>query len=191
VPTEWYSRSVRKLVITQNITIDGVIEATDDWFTQAGSDPDLDAALAAQRDASDGFLVGRVTFEGMRDYWGPKTDDTTGVTDHLNQVAKYVVSTTLKEPGWANSTVLSGPLVDEVTRIKETIGSDIVCTGSITLCRSLIASSLVDEYRLFVYPYVRGHGERLFDGAPSIGLRLLECRAFPSGASLMRYASPS
>jgi dihydrofolate reductase len=105
VPTEWYSRSVRKLVITQNITIDGVIEATDDWFTQAGSDPELDAALAAQRDASDGFLVGRVTFESMRDYWGPKTDDTTGVTDHLNQVAKYVVSTTLKEPGWVNSTV--------------------------------------------------------------------------------------
>ena len=78
-------------MITQNITVDGVVEATDDWFGRAGSDPETDAALAAQRDASDGFLVGRITFEGMRDYWGPKTDDTTGVTAHLNAVQKFVV----------------------------------------------------------------------------------------------------
>ncbi|OZC69903.1 dihydrofolate reductase [Rhodococcus sp. 15-725-2-2b] len=180
---------MRSLVITQNITVDGVIEATDDWFARAGGDPELDAALAAQRDESDGFLVGRSTFESMRDYWGPKTDDTTGVTDHLNRVAKYVVSSTLTDPGWVNSTVLSGRLIDEVTRIKNSSGSDIVCTGSITLCRELIALDLVDEYRLFQFPYVRGHGERLFDGTPSQWLRLLECRAFPSGASLVRYAT--
>lgn len=178
---------MRNLVITQNITIDGVIEATDDWFTQAGNDPELDAELAVQRDASDGFLVGRVTFEGMRDYWGPKTDDTTGVTSHLNQVAKYVVSSTLKDPGWANSTILAGPLTEEVTRIKQTNGSDIVCTGSIMLCRSLITADLVDEYRLFQHPYARGHGERLFTDTPPRRLRLLECRAFPSGATLLRY----
>ncbi|OZC49003.1 dihydrofolate reductase [Rhodococcus sp. WWJCD1] len=179
---------MRTLVITQNITVDGVIEATDDWFAQAGHDAEIDAALAAQRDMSDGFLVGRVTFEGMRDYWGPKTDDTTGVTDHLNRVAKYVVSSTLKDPGWVNSTVLSGPLTEEITRLKELDGSDIVCTGSITLCRSLIAADLVDEYRLFQYPYARGHGERLFDGTPPQTLNLVECRSFASGASLMRYS---
>lgn len=179
---------MRKLVITQNITVDGVIEATDDWFMQAGNDPELDAVLAAQRDASDGFLVGRVTFEGMRDYWGPKTDDTTGVTDHLNNVAKYVVSSTLKDPDWANSTVLSGPLTEEVRQIKQMNGSDIVCTGSITLCRSLIAADLVDEYRLFQYPFARGHGERLFDGTLSQHLQTLECQVFLSGATLMRYS---
>ncbi|MBY4130342.1 dihydrofolate reductase family protein [Rhodococcus fascians] len=130
----------------------------------------------------------RVTFEGMRDYWGPKTDDTTGVTDHLNNVAKYVVSSTLKDPGWANSTVLSGPLTEEVRQIKQMNGSDIVCTGSITLCRSLIAADLVDEYRLFQYPFARGHGERLFDRTPSQHLQTLECQVFLSGATLMRYS---
>ena len=99
------------------------------------------------------------------------------------------MSSTLTDPGWVNSTVLSGRLIDEVTRIKNSSGSDIVCTGSITLCRELIALDLVDEYRLFQFPYVRGHGERLFDGTPSQWLRLLECRAFPSGASLVRYAA--
>ncbi|WP_373454995.1 dihydrofolate reductase family protein [Rhodococcus sp. 06-462-5] len=178
---------MRTLVVTQNITVDGVIEATDDWFTSAGHDPELDATPAAQRDASDGFLVGRVTFEGMRDFWGPKTDDTTGVTQHLNRVAKYVVSSTMKDPGWTNSTVLSGDLIEEVTRIKALDGADIVCTGSIGLCRALIAADLVDEYRFFQYPYARGRGERLFDGTPSHKLRLLECRAFRSGSSLVRY----
>ncbi|MBY6678893.1 dihydrofolate reductase family protein [Rhodococcus sp. BP-332] len=178
---------MRRLVVTQNITVDGVIEATDDWFARAGHDPDMDRALAAQRDASDGFLVGRRTFEGMRDFWAPRTDDTTGVTEHLNRVAKYVVSSTLQDPGWANTTMLSGPLVDQIGRITALDGSDIVCTGSIDLCHALIGADLVDEYRLFVHPFARGHGRRLFDGTPPRHLVLREFRAFPSGTVLTRY----
>ncbi|WP_188546921.1 dihydrofolate reductase family protein [Rhodococcoides trifolii] len=178
---------MRDLVITQNITVDGVIEATDDWFQRAGGDPELDSALAAFRDASDGFLVGRMTFEAMRDYWGALTDDTTGVTDHLDRVAKYVVSSTLDNPRWDNTTVLSGDLTEDIAQIKSAAGSDIVCTGSIGLCRDLIGAGLVDEYRLFTYPYARGSGQRLFDGTPPQALTLLESRAFPSGATLTRY----
>ncbi|MFY2788997.1 dihydrofolate reductase family protein [Rhodococcus sp. MALMAid1271] len=178
---------MRKLIITQNMTVDGVIEATDDRFSSVGEDPDLDAALVAQREASDGFLVGRVTFEGMRDYWAPKIDDTTGMPDHLNRVAKYVVSSTLEDPGWVNTTVLSGPLLEDITRIKEMNGSDIVRTGSITLCRDLIALDLVDEYRLFQFPYARGRSERLFDGTPSQQLRMAKCTAFSFGATLMSF----
>lgn len=180
---------MRDLVITQNCTVDGVVEATDDWFARMGEQdtPDLDAALAAQRDASDGFLTGRRTFEAMRDFWGPRTDDETGVTEHLNRVAKYVVSSTLTDPGWANTEVLSGPLADAVRAVKERPGGDIVCTGSISLSRALLREGLVDEVRLFTYPYARGHGERLFDGTPARWLQLVECRAFAGGAILARY----
>lgn len=179
---------MRDLVITQNITVDGVVEATEDWFASAGEiDPDVDAALARQRDDSDGFLVGRETFVGMRDFWGPKTDDTTGVTAHLNSVAKYVVSQTIADPAWSNTEVLSGPLTDDIIRIKERPGGDIVCTGSIGLCHDLIALGLVDEFRLFVYPFARGSGRRLFDGTPPRRLRLEESVAFPSGVTLVRY----
>ncbi|WP_328856077.1 dihydrofolate reductase family protein [Williamsia herbipolensis] len=178
---------MRDLVITQNITVDGVVEATDDWFTNAGSDPAADAVLARQRDASDGFLVGRDTFVGMRDYWGPRADDTTGVTAHLNQVAKYVVSSTITEPGWANTEVLSGDLRSGVEEIKQRAGGDIVCTGSIGLCHALIALGLVDEFRLFVYPFLRGRGRRLFEDAPPVPLALEESTAFPSGITMTRY----
>ncbi|MBJ7288149.1 dihydrofolate reductase family protein [Williamsia sp.] len=178
---------MRDLVITQNITVDGVVEATDDWFGRAGGDPEVDAALAAQRDASDGFLVGRETFVGMRDYWGSKTDDTTGVTAHLNSVAKYVASQTLDDPRWHNTEVLSGPLADDVTQIKNRPGGDIVCTGSIGLCHALISAGLVDEFRLFVHPFARGSGRRLFDATAPARLTLVESTRFPSGVMLVRY----
>lgn len=177
----------RDLVVTQNITVDGVVEATDDWFGVAGGEgnDDLDAVLAAQRDASDGFLAGRGTFEAMRDFWGPQTDDTTGVTAHLNRVQKYVLSTTLTDPGWEPTTVLRS--LDDVRAVKDTAGGDIVCTGSTTVCRALAGAGLVDEYRLFVFPYARGSGERLFDGTPPEWLRPVETTTFRSGALLVRY----
>lgn len=179
---------MRDLVITQNITVDGVVEATHDWFASAGEDdPEVDAVLAAQRDASDGFLVGRETFVGMRDSWGPKTDDTTGVTAHLNRVAKYVVSSTLVDPDWANSEVLRGDLRAAIADITSRPGGDIVCTGSIGLCHDLLAADLVDELRLFTYPYIRGHGRRLFDGALSQRWSPVEVTTFPSGVVLSRY----
>ena len=180
---------MRDLIITQNCTVDGVIEATDDWFALTGENVSADqvAALAAQRDASDGFLTGRLTFEAMRDYWAPKTGDTTGVTAHLNRVAKYVVSSTLTEPGWDNTEILRGPLPDAVAEIKQRPGADIVCTGSITLCRALIAADLVDEFRLFTFAYARGRGERLFRETPALSLGLAECTAFESGTVLTRY----
>ena len=178
---------MRDLVITQNTTVDGVVEASEDWFGRAEDmgGPDLDAVLAEQRDRSDGLLAGRSTFEAFRDYWGPKTDDETGVTAHLNRVAKYVVSTSLGDPGWAGSEVLR--TVDDVAAVKERPGGDIVCTGSITLCHALIGAGLVDEFRLFVHPYARGDGRRLFAGTPPVRLRLVETTPFSGGAVLLRY----
>jgi dihydrofolate reductase len=183
---------MRDLVVTENITLDGVIDASAGWFSVAdepGVDQsDLVAALRAQSEAADAVLFGRVTFEEMRGYWPQQTDDTSGVTDYLNRVAKYVVSTTLDDPRWEHTTMLRGPFQDEIRALKSKPGKDIVTTGSITLVHALIAAGLVDEYRLFVYPVVLGRGARLFaDGTEVPRLRLLETRPFRSGVVLLRY----
>jgi dihydrofolate reductase len=184
---------VRALAITQNVTVDGSIEMLGDWFDpqgQAGVDnSDLLDELHRQDSQADGFLVGRRTFEALRGYWPQLSDDPTGISDYLNRVQKYVVSSTLTDPQWQNSTVLSGDPVAEVGALKEQTGQDIVVTGSISLCHTLIEAGLVDEYRLFVYPVVQGHGRRLFpDGFECPDLKLLEAKAFRSGITYSRYA---
>jgi dihydrofolate reductase len=135
------------------------------------------------------LLVGRRTFEDFRSYWPEQTDDPTGITAYLNQVAKYVVSSTMTDPEWENSTVLAGDPVDQTKQLKSQPGKDIVLTGSISLAHTLIAAGLVDEYRLFVYPTVQGGGRRLFpDGATIPRLELVEpSKSFASGISLLRY----
>ena len=184
---------MRDLVVTENITLDGVIDASEGWFSVV-DDPDLDqsdlqAALREQSQAADAVLFGRVTFEEMRGYWPQQTDDTTGVTDYLNRVSKYVVSGTLGDPGWEPTTVLAADAFQDAIRaLKSEPGGDIVTTGSITLVQALVAAGLVDEYRLFVYPVVLGRGRRLFpEGSEVPRLRLVEARPFRSGIVLLRY----
>ena len=183
---------MRDLIITENITLDGVIDAAEGWFAPAGEDgvdqSDLIAALAAQSEAADAFLVGRRTFEEMRGFWPRQTDDETGVSEYLDRVSKYVVSSTLDDPGWERTTILRGPLRDAVQALKEAPGADIVVTGSMTLVADLIAERLVDEFRLFVYPVVLGRGRRLFGDATGMpGLRLVQAQPFRSGIVLLRY----
>jgi dihydrofolate reductase len=184
---------VRDLIVTENITLDGVIDAPEGWFVPSGDETEADAAdmvatIAEQGAAADAFLVGRVTFEQMRGYWPRRVDDTTGIAEYLNRVAKYVVSSTLGEPGWERTTILRGPLHEEIAALKSSPGRDIVTTGSIRLVHALVAGGLVDEYRLFVYPVVIGRGERLFTGATGMPrLRLVEARPFRSGVVLLRY----
>lgn len=182
---------MRKLVVTENITLDGVIDMAEGWFDPLSEDvdqADITAANTEHREAADALLVGRNTFESFREFWPKQTDDPTGVSDYLDAVDKYVVSSTLGDPGWENSTVLRGPIVDEVQALKEAPGRDIVATGSTQLVHALIAAAVVDEYRLFVFPVVVGRGARLFESA-DIKLRLLETRPFVSGAVLLRYAA--
>ena len=184
---------MRDLVVTENITLDGVIDASAGWFSVAddpGADQsDLQATLRAQAEAADAVLFGRVTFEEMRGYWPQQTDDTTGVTDYLNRVAKYVVSGTLDDPRWEPTTVLPADgFQDGIRALKAEPGRDIVTTGSITLVHALVAAGLVDEYRLFVYPVVLGRGRRLFaEGTEVPRLRLAETRPFHSRIVLLRY----
>jgi dihydrofolate reductase len=184
----------RKLVITQNVTVDGSIEMLGDWFDPQGQadvdQSDLLEEVRRQDSTADGFLVGRRTFEDLRGYWPKQENDATGITAYLNQVQKYVVSSTLTDPRWENTTILSGDPVAEVRALKDGPGQDIVVTGSITLCHALIPAGLVDEYRLFVYPIVQGRGRRLFpDGYELPSLRLLEAKSFRGGITYSRYAA--
>jgi dihydrofolate reductase len=182
---------MRKLVITQNMTLDGSVEMLDDWFDPQLQDEDLLEESHRQDSQADALLVGRQTFEDFRGYWPKQTDDHTGVTAYLNRVAKYVVSSTMRDPQWENSTVLAGDPVEEATALKSQPGKDIVLTGSISLAHTLIASGVVDEYRLFVYPTVQGRGRRLFpDGAaiPKLSLAAPP-KCFRSGITLLRYAA--
>ena len=184
---------MRTLAITQNVTLDGSMEFLDDWFDpQArglGDMSDLQEEVQRQSAASDAFLTGRQTFEDLRSYWPHREDDTTGTSAYLDGVAKYVVSSTLTEPGWEHTTVLAGDPVDEVRALKSVTGSDIVMTGSIKLGHALLSAGLVDEIRLFTYPVVQGRGRRLFpDGFQLDRLRLLGARSFRSGIVLTTYA---
>ena len=165
----------------------------DDWFDPQGQadvdNSDLIEEFHGQDRETDAFLAGRQTFEDLRGYWPQQTDDPTGITEYLNQVQKYVVSSTMTDPEWQNSTILAGDPVEEVRALKERPGRDIVVTGSIRLCHTLIEAGLVDEYRLFVYPVVQGRGRRLFpDGFVLPGLWLLEAKAFRGGVTYSRYA---
>jgi dihydrofolate reductase len=160
-----------------------------DWFDPQLQDEDLLAESHRQDSQADALLVGRRTFEDFRAYWPKQTDDATGVTDYLNRVAKYVVSSTMTDPGWENSTVLAGDPVAQTKHLKSQPGKDIVLTGSISLAHALIAAGVVDEYRMFVYPVVQGSGRRLFpDGVAIPKLTMAAApQTFESGITLLTY----
>jgi dihydrofolate reductase len=181
---------MRDLVITQNTTADGVVDLEDDWFSPGGGEgrEDLLAELRRQDEGADALLLGRQTFEDFRGYWPLQTDDPSGIAGYLDDVAKYVGSSPITDPGGRHTTVLAGPVLDEVRTLKEHPGRDIVTTGSVTLTRALVPSGLVDEYRLFVHPYVAGRGRRLFTETDALGhLVLQRSQTFACGVVLLVY----
>ena len=180
---------MRRLHVTENMTADGRIEMLDEWF-----DPSPDGDIQDWLDAterrgasSDAVVLGRQTFEDFRGHWPQHTDEPAGA--YLDQVQKYVVSSTMTDPQWRNSTILSGDPVEEVRRLKSSEGGDITLSGSVTLAHAVLAAGLVDEIRLLVYPAIQGRGKGLVAEGTSVpGLELLESRALRSGVTLLRYA---
>jgi dihydrofolate reductase len=184
-----YGRGMRNLVVTENISLDGVIAPMDGWFDPAAQTDDLLAANAEHREAADALVVGRVTYGELAGYWPAQIDDSTGISGYLNQVSKYVFSTSMQGADWANTTILRGPVEDELAALKNAPGRDIVVTGSASLVRALLPTGLVDLFRLFVYPVVQGHGRKLFDNPMTAKLTLVDTRAFRSGVVLLAYRS--
>lgn len=184
----------RRLVVTENISANGVIEFIDDWFDPAdqGDAEDLFTMMGAQMAREEALLLGRKTFEEFRGYWPLQTDDVSGSTAHLNRVPKYVVSSTMTDAAWSHSTVLSGRLENEVAALKaHGDGGDLGVTGSISVVHALMRADLVDEYRLFVYPVFSSRGRNLMpSGLTPQGLTLTDCTSFRSGVVLQVYTKP-
>ncbi len=181
---------MRTLLLTENISSDGRIELLDDWFDPSRSGDgvaDLQQEMERQGRECDAVLLGRQTFEDFRGYWPQHTDTPTGA--YLDQVRKYVVSSSMTDPAWPNSRVLSGDPVEEVRQLKNSAGGNIMVTGSISLTHALLTAGLIDEIRLFVYPVVQGRGKGLVaEGTIIPELHLLETKSFRSGVVLLRYA---
>jgi dihydrofolate reductase len=184
-----------RIVVSQNITLDGVVEdptgeegfTYGGWFTElVGDNYDAWAELGlAEARGAAAFLMGRRTDE----YLGPRWLGRSGEwADRLNSLPKYVVSSTVHEPKWSNSTVLSGDVIGEVTKLREELDGEIVVAGSRRLVHTLLEHGLVDELRLVVFPVVLGEGERLF--GPTAGktsLRLLDMRQLGDGLAYIAY----
>ncbi len=184
----------RRLIVTENISVNGVIEFIDAWFDPADQDDadDLYAVMRDQMAREEALILGRKTFEDFRGYWPKQVDDASGSAAHLNRVPKFVVSSTMTEPGWSNTTVLSGRLEDEIAALKDQgDGGELGVTGSISVVHALIRADLVDEYRLLVYPVLTSRGRSLMpDGTTLQALTLTEATTFRSGVVLQVYTRP-
>lgn len=186
---------MRKVVVTEFVSLDGVVEDPGWTFQFAGEDQEN--FKFDELSAADALLLGRATYEGfaaawpnmMEHYEGPRRAELGEYAGMMNGYPKYVVSTTLQEPlGWNNSTLIKGSVAEGVSRLKQEPGKDILVFGSGELVNTLMEHDLIDEYRLMVFPVVLGSGKRLFgDGVDTKVLRLVDTKAFGSGVVVLTY----
>ncbi len=179
---------MRKVVASEFVSLDGVVESPEKWHFPYFNDQMGDAIGAAMA-ASDAMLMGRVLYEEWAAFWPNQDPDENPVAARMNGVRKYVVSTTLEEPlEWQNSTLIGDNVAEEITRLKEQPGKDISISGSPTLVRSLLEDGLLDELRLMVHPIVVGSGKRLFeDGGDQKALQLVDSETFSTGVLYLTY----
>ena len=188
---------MRKVVVSEFVSLDGVIE--DPRWTFRFMSEERERFKFDELSASDALLLGRVTYEGfaaawpsmMEQYEGPRRAELQGYTDMMNGYPKYVVSSTLEEPlVWNNSTLIKGNVAEEVLRLKQQPGKDILIFGSGDLANTLMQHDLIDEYRLMVFPILVGGGKRLFgDTNDTKVLRLAETKTLGSGVVVLSYGS--
>ena len=184
-----------KIIVSDNVTVDGVVQdptgeegfERGGWFTQVGTN-DRDAFGRAALDealAADAFLVGRRTYDFLASRWPSRTGE---LADRLNSLPKYVVSSTLEDPEWNNTTVVKGDPVTAVSRLKQQLTGEIVVPASFQLVHTLIEHDLVDELRLMVYPFVLGAGRRLFDETnDKLSLHVVDNRTLGDDLTYVTY----
>ena len=191
---------MRKLGVFEFATLDGVMQAPSGpeedrrgGFEHGGwVMPYLDEVTASVglegMAASGGLLLGRVTYEVMAAYW-PSAPAEDPFAEGINNLPKFVVSTTLQEPlAWNNSRLIKGDIAEEVAKLKQQPGKDLGILGSGELVHTLMQHNLIDEYRLLVFPIVLGSGKRLFrDGGPTTALRLVDPKTTSTGVVILTY----
>ncbi|HET9592086.1 MAG TPA: dihydrofolate reductase family protein [Solirubrobacterales bacterium] len=184
-----------KIVVTEFISLDGVVEdpggaedyARGGWAFEFERGTEGDKFKLEELQEAEAQLLGRVTYEGFAAAW-PKMEDEAGFAEKMNTMPKYVVSSTLEQPDWQNTTVLSGDPADSVAALKDEVDGVILVAGSATLVQALIEAGLVDELRLMVFPVLLGQGKRLFpEGDAKHRLQLAEAKTVGDGIALTRY----
>jgi dihydrofolate reductase len=184
-----------KLVVSEFMSLDGVIEdpggaegfTHGGWTFQFNAGPEFETFKFEELRASDAQLLGRVTYDGFAKAW-PTMEGTGEFGEKMNSMPKYVVSATLEQPEWNNTTVIRGDVADEVRKLKERYEGDILVAGSARLVQSLIEQDLVDELRLMVFPILLGTGKRLFgDTSDPKRLQLAETRPLGDGVTILTY----
>jgi dihydrofolate reductase len=184
-----------RVVVSEFVSLDGVIEdpgGAEDyvhggWTFKFDRGAEGDKFKFDETMEAEALLLGRVTYEGFAAAWPTMTDEV-GFAEKMNSMPKYVVSTTLEEAGWNNSTILKGDVAEEVSKLKEQIGGPLLIAGSAQLAQTLTAQGLVDEYRLMVFPVVLGSGKRLFaESSDATTLKLVDSKTVGDGIALLTY----
>lgn len=174
-----------QIVASLFISLDGVVESPEIWSFDHFDDGMLEE-MQVQLARLDAALMGRVTYQEWEDYWPTATDEP--FASFINNIQKYIVSSTLDNVAWKNSTLLKGNLAEEIARLKQQPGKDIGIQGSPTLVRSLIENDLLDILTLTVYPVIAGSGKRLFrDGAELKRMNLVDLKKTSTGVAILTY----
>jgi dihydrofolate reductase len=174
-----------KIVSNFFISLDGVVEAPNEWHFPYFND-EMGAAVGKGMERSEAFLMGRVLYEQWAEFWPAQGPDVP-FSSFINETPKYVVSNTLTEATWNNTQVISGDVAGEIGRLKEETRGDIGMSGSTTLARWLLANGLLDELALLVHPIVVGKGQRLFEDLSTIPLELAKHETFTTGVLNLTY----
>jgi dihydrofolate reductase len=191
--------SVGRIVVTEFVSLDGVVEAPGggENFKHAGWSFKINRGDEGEKFkldetlSSEALLLGRVTYEGFAAAW-PSVEDEAGFADKFNSMPKYVISSTLEDPEWNNTTVLKGDVAQEVAKLKQELDGDIVVHGSPQLVQTLVEHDLVDEYHLMVFPVVLGTGKRLFgETTDKKSLRLVSSTIVGDGVAIFVYQPAS
>jgi len=183
------NKNVRKLIVSEWMTLDGVFDVSTmkEWFEPFDS-TDRQNYIRENVMTSGAFLIGRVTYEMFASYWPNQKNDEMGIADRLNNAPKYVVSSTLMNAEWNNSTIIGKNVVEEITKLKQQPGQDIMVFGSASLVRSLMKTDLIDEYRFLVHPIVMGSGKRFFkEEMVTTKLRLAKTKTLNLGVMVDCY----
>jgi dihydrofolate reductase len=179
------AKNMSKVVVTEYVSLDGVMDEPGTWSFPFFND---EAAKFKYDElfASDALLLGRVTYQGFAAAW-PTMTDTGDFGERMNSMPKYVASRTLDTVEW-NASLIKGDVAEEVARLKQQPGQDILVAGSGELVHTLMQHDLIDEYRLMLHPIVLGSGKRLFrEGSDTKTLRLVETKPFSSGVVVLTY----
>jgi dihydrofolate reductase len=179
---------MRKVVAAEFLSLDGVMESPDKWHFPYFND-EMGQAVGEGFAASDAMLMGRVNYEEWAAYWPQQDPEENPIAAQMNDVRKYVVSTTLEEPlEWSNSTLIKENVAEEIEKLKNQPGKDIVISGSGTLVRSLLRYGLLDELKLMIHPILVGGGKRLFeDEDETKPLELVDSQTFSTGVLYLTY----